>query len=197
MSIRPVLIHAVAWSTGCLIAAAVLGPARRALSPWAAIDAEQIVMLSSDGCMTSRRATELVQSDPRLAGLVIPVPIGGPDADQPLTCAAALRALEPTRPIGRWIPTRLACRWLQEDVGKVLPHEGVATPSWYVHGQLIESANESAGESALFLGKGWHIAWGPMGLQLWPVGEEAPPVTRPSIARIEDMGMSSYRSSAP
>ena len=126
----PWLIHLGAWLLGCVTAVLLAPTLRAVLSPWSAIGEHKIVMFSSDACLTSRRAIESVQSDPRLAAFIVPVPADGPKAEARAVCAAALELLREHISAVRWLPEALACRWLTEDAFAVIPQNGVSTPSW-------------------------------------------------------------------
>jgi hypothetical protein len=124
----------------------------------------------------------------------VPVPAGGPEAESPRVCAAALKILGEDHARVRWLPGALACRWLTEDAYAVVPEGGVPTPSWYYAGAFIDGA-DSAEERALFNDRGWRIEWTPAGLRLSPLDEPAPraePAAQ-TIRRIEELGMSSFR----
>jgi hypothetical protein len=186
--------HLGAWLLGCVAAVLVAPTLRAFLSPWSVIDESKIVMFSSDGCMVSRRALNLVRADSRLAEFIVPVPADGPETEAAIVCAAALEILGEESSRVRWLPESLACRWLTEDAFAVIPEGGVPTPSWYSAGGFVDRAG-SADEAALFGERGWRIEWTPSGLRLSRLDEPVPqtePAT-PELGRIEDLGMSSYR----
>ena len=185
--------YALAWLVGCGLATAALPSLRKQLSPWAAIGPDRIVMLSSDSCMTSLRATELIRGDSALSRLLVPVPADGPGVPAPVTCRAAIEILASDHWPLRILPEDLACRWLVRDASAVVPKAGVPTPSWYADGHLVPRDQEVE----LFRARGWNVGWGATGLRLWRVGtpEPEPPPLR--VERIEDLGVTSYRSEFP
>lgn len=190
---RTWLIHLGAWLLGCATAAVLASTLRGFLSPWNAIGDEKIVMFSSDGCKTSRRAIELVRADPRLATIIVPVPADGPSVAAPSICAAALEILGMQSRWVHWLPEALACRWLTEDAFAVIPEEGVPTPSWYSAGAFVNEAGSDE-EAAFFRMRGWRIEWARSGLRLSRLDEPAPAdEPAPPIRRIEDLGKNSYR----
>ena len=157
--------YAVSWALGCSTAVADYLLVRREFSPWASVDGGKIIMLSSDHCGTSQKALRLIQSDPELSALIIPVPADGVDVDQPRTCAAALAAIGASQRHVRWLPPTLACKWLKEDVADALDDALVPTPSWYVAGELVTYQDE-ARERELFREYGSAIEWTAKGLRL-------------------------------
>lgn len=192
---RRVLSLSLAWLVGCLIALATFPSLRRMLSPWSRIDADKIVMLASDHCPTSRKALRLVEPGNDLADLVVPVPADGRDVDQPLTCEAALRAIGKDHPHVNWLPARVACRWLAEDVHEALAGRAVPTPSWFFDGQVI-TYEDAAREAELFRSFGWDIAWTSFGLRVTPVGQESDagaPMREGHVKRLEDLQVDPFR----
>jgi hypothetical protein len=160
--------HLVAVLLGCTLAAVLLPNMRRSFSPWSVISRNQIVMYSSESCPTSRKAVALVESDPRLMKLIVPVPVDPPGGQLPSSCVVALKSLRAEHARLRFLPDVLACRFLWEDARAVTPEAGVSTPSWYHEGAFVPAKDEVD----FFAAFGWQIEWAPHGLRLVQDHEE-------------------------